>query len=29
MGARPENTAYYLDGVRLAGTDQSLTIIGK
>lgn len=29
MGARPENTAYYLDGVRLAGMDQSLTIIGK
>jgi hypothetical protein len=29
MGARPENTVYYLDGVRLAGTDQSLTIIGK
>lgn len=28
-GARPENTAYYLDGVRLAGMDQSLTIIGK
>jgi hypothetical protein len=29
MGARPENTAYYLDGVRLAGMEQSLTIIGK
>ena len=29
MGARPENTAYYLDGVRLSGMDQSLTIIGK
>jgi len=29
MGARPENTAYYLDGVRLAGMDQSLIIIGK
>jgi hypothetical protein len=29
MGARPENTGYYLDGVRLAGMDQSLTIIGK
>lgn len=29
MGAPPENTAYYLDGVRLAGMDQSLTIIGK
>lgn len=29
MGARPENTAYYLDGVRLAGMDQSIAIIGK
>lgn len=29
MGARPENTAYYLDGVRIAGMDQSLTIIDK
>ncbi len=29
MGGRPENTAYYLDGVRLAGMDQSITIIGK
>lgn len=29
MGARPENTAYYLDGVRLAGMEENLTIIGK
>ncbi|MFA9214507.1 MAG: carboxypeptidase-like regulatory domain-containing protein [Candidatus Methylacidiphilales bacterium] len=29
MGARPENTAYYIDGVRIAGMDQNLTIIGK
>lgn len=29
MGARPENTAYYLDGVRVSGMNENLTIIGK
>lgn len=28
-GARPENTAYYIDGVRVAGIEENYNIIGK
>lgn len=28
-GARPENTAYYIDGVRVAGIEENYSIIGK
>ena len=28
-GSRPENTAYYIDGVRVAGIEENYNIIGK